>query len=548
MKINKLYNHSFSLQLSFLFIHLIMSCDLFAQTKNPSFDSEEMEELHLCPEKEARLGWPNHEFIENPVSLRIPFENLTEIFSYLGPMEKNHLLRNFFKEKPDEEKERERLHSIDGGNHYVGTWKFFLNALNLSLFRDRIFHKTLLVGRPLEHSADRSKSLLSVEISPYGRFALTHSTDKSVKVYDFFKGKTIFSKGLGEWFQKAVFVGNEITNGEQKPKFIYFSRSFGTGKVMSMENEAYDVSLYSPINSLIVGSFSPKNNYFLNMALNTHKNYSEINAVRFDNKTGIALSEPVLKLNYTLPSDQMLPLEFQQNYFSPDENWVVLSHYGANRERTSELRIWNIENHKSTDWENMNYSIRYKTISYKTEKIKSFHFSPDSKFIFLILENRISKNVDVVDLEEGKIKFSLDHLGLIEDLSFSFDGSMVVSTCNGNTCFVFFTSDGRELHQLQGSYKKITVAKFSPEMNRIVASDEGGGIYLWDVTLREKNLLWQQDMKQSMGIGNIIFTHFAGKGITFCDGDSKKLYYLACKNLGEKTAEAKQKNENENEK
>lgn len=107
-------------------------------------------------------------------------------------------------------------------------------------------------------------------------------------------------------------------------------------------------------------------------------------------------------------------------------------------------------------------------------------FSPDGKRILAGLNDQTAILCDVAT--QKQLRIFAGHDGWVESVSFSADGKKILTGSKGQTVVLWDAETGSKLRVFKSAQPRpIRIALFSPNERFIVASDDGGGIHVWDV-------------------------------------------------------------------
>ena len=296
----------------------------------------------------------------------------------------------------------------------------------------------------------------SVSFSPDGRYALSGSHDRTIRLWEVATGKEL-QQLIGYTSIKSVSFspdGRYILSGDDDKTICLWE--VATGKVLQkFAGHKYGINSYS---------FSSDGQYALTG--------SEIDDIRYENDNTIKLWEvaigkelrqfkslqPVLGCNGGICSV----------CFSPDGQYAMS---GGKREI---IRLWEVATGKELQ--------QFKGHS----NINSIRFSPDGRYAMSGGKDQIIRLWEVVTGRE--LRQFIGHTSWVNSVSFSPDGRYALSGggdderryANDTTIRLWEVATGKELWQFIGHTKSITSVSFSPDSRYALSGSHDKTIRLWE--------------------------------------------------------------------
>ena len=123
--------------------------------------------------------------------------------------------------------------------------------------------------------------------------------------------------------------------------------------------------------------------------------------------------------------------------------------------------------------------------------VTSVSFSPDGS---RIVSGSWDKSVRVWDASSGELMNTLEgHTGWVRSVSFSPDGSRIVSGSDDSSVRVWDASSGELLKVLDGHTSEVTSVSFSPDGSRIVSGSGDNSVRVWDLAAIEYAIMVDED-------------------------------------------------------
>ena len=116
------------------------------------------------------------------------------------------------------------------------------------------------------------------------------------------------------------------------------------------------------------------------------------------------------------------------------------------------------------------------TFGHQRETVKSAAFSPDGSRVVTASGDQTAR---VWDAQSGRLLFTLEHQGEVNDAEFSPDGKRIVTASDDHTAQVWDAGDGHRLVTLEHPDLVLSAA-FSPDGQRIATAGWDGAVRVWD--------------------------------------------------------------------
>lgn len=290
---------------------------------------------------------------------------------------------------------------------------------------------------------NHSNSVNSVEFSPDGKYLITASDDKTVKLFDIASGTELYS-----------FEGHdlEIQHAAFSPDGAYFvSASCDHNlKVWDIETNTEIQHFKGHSNEVWCAVFSPDGKH---IASASHDHTIKI----WNIKQG--------KILHTLygHADAV-----NSATFSPNGKLIV----SASWDKT--VRIWDAET-----------AAQLHNLKGHTEKVLYAVFSPDGK---RIASASADHSIRIWDAETGEeIRVLTEHGSIVNYVAFSHDGTRLVSASDDNTLKIWRAETGDLMLTLYGHADGVLSANFSPDGKQIASASYDQTVRIWDINPMAEN-------------------------------------------------------------
>ena len=317
--------------------------------------------------------------------------------------------------------------------------------------------------------AGHAGPVVSVAFSPDGRFALSGSEDKTLKLWDIKTGKEIRTfRGHGGPVTHVAFTadGKFALSGSLPVSFSsYFNlkNEFAAAGLTwgdAMSEKAWDIASgketsldhVSPVDisrfrQLSHGGKLDLFTYPSNEAQRYKLNDGDVALYDIGNNKVIRIFK-----GHKATVDQMR--------FSPDGK------YAASGSRDKTLRLWDIATGKEigtfghTDW------------------VRCLSFSPDGKSI---ASGGSDRAIKLWDIQTGKVTRTFAGNQQVFSVAFSPDGKKILSGGYDNMLQMWDVATGQEVMTFKGEVAKDSIAIYSPEGKYFLSGGIGVPLKLWDV-------------------------------------------------------------------
>ncbi|HAP67122.1 MAG TPA: hypothetical protein DCQ99_04830 [Nitrospinae bacterium] len=276
--------------------------------------------------------------------------------------------------------------------------------------------------------------------SPDGRYALTGSWDKTLKLWDVSTGKQIkIFKGHKERVMSVTFSpdGRYAMSKGFDGTLLW---DVGTGKEIRAFNKGLSV-----MNSN--AAFSPDGRYVV---------LAELASIGlWDVSTGKKIRE--------LETGFLESGNLTKAAFSPDGRYVISGGY---------LNLWDVSTGK-----------KIRTFPTSPYLVRAVAFSPDGRYAL----GNTNTTLNLWDVETGnEIRTFTGHLGEVFSVAFSPDGKYGLSGSKDGTVKLWDISTGKEIRTFKGHSHWVDSVSFSPDGRYALSGSEDASTRVWDVSIGEQ--------------------------------------------------------------
>ena len=349
------------------------------------------------------------------------------------------------------------------------TLRYNLSQINVVM---RIIYVVFLIICGLSSHLIGQKSILptvkkghvglinSARYSPNGAFILTSSSDRTIKLWDSFSGKELYTfVGHNSWVESADFNkdGNQIFSRAKDRTVKCWNLETGIVNATFREK---GFTLGDPgYNSLknLVFTFNDKN-------VLTIFNANDKKAIRVIKR----------KSGY-----------FKSASFSPDAQFI------STLSNAMDMSFWNLKTG--------NLTFKFKI---KGEGANSFCFHPENSKVIIIDS---TNSLLTIDLLSGKKNIRFQKFeDSITYLSYSPQGEQVITAHEGGVVKLWNPESGQLLHRLDSHTDFISLVKINREHTLALLNTSDETVQLWD--LKSKTMIFQIKSKSKNGFTDFSFS------------------------------------------
>ena len=282
-------------------------------------------------------------------------------------------------------------------------------------------------------------SVNSVALSPDGKFIVSASGDKTIRVWNVESGIEICCLTGHTYSVNSVALSLD-------GKFIVSASGDKTVRVWNVESGIEIHKLEGHTRRVIAAVFSPNEKLIISGSSDKTLRIWDI-----ENRTKAYKLEGHCK-----------PLTSVS--LSPDGKLII----SASHDKT--IRIWNIESGRSI------YKFTKPSYSYSI----FVAFSPNGKLIASVLQD--NKTLCIWNMHKAKEICILEgHIDSISSIAFSPDGKQIASASRDKTVRIWDVKTGKEVYKLEGHADSISSVAFSPDGKQIASASYDKTIRIWDV-------------------------------------------------------------------
>jgi WD40 repeat protein/ankyrin repeat protein/uncharacterized protein YecT (DUF1311 family) len=287
----------------------------------------------------------------------------------------------------------------------------------------------------------------SVAFSPDGRYALSGSSDTTMKLWDIATGKEI------KTFRQDSYELS-VDSVAFSPDGRYALS--GTGSKMKL----WDIATAKEIKTFECDvdkiAFSPDGRYALSAGGvfdHTIKLWDIASGKLIRTFKGHYLESQKRKLNYNITSVA----------YSPD------GHYALSGSNDRSLKLWDIATGKEI-----------RTFKGHMGRITSCVFSPDGRYV---LSGSLDKTMKLWDVATGKeIRIFTGHSDIVTSVAFSPDGRYALSgSSNQHSMKLWDINTGKEIRIFKGHSDIVTSVAYSPDGRYALSGSDDRSLKLWDI-------------------------------------------------------------------
>jgi len=291
-------------------------------------------------------------------------------------------------------------------------------------------------GAPLRSLEGHTGCVSAVAVSPDGRFIVSGSWDRTVEVWDAQSGALLRSLEGHTDSVSAVAVSPD-------GRFIVSGSGDGTVKVWDAQNGELLCSLKGHTDKVNTVTVSPDGRFIVSG--------SEDGTVKvWDAQSGALLRSLE---GHTGPVFDVA--------VSPDGRFII----SGSEDGT--VKVWDAQS-----------GALLRSLEGHTDSVSAVTVSPDGRFI---VSGSWDRTVQVWDAQSGALLRSLEgHTGPVYDVAVSPDGRFIVSGSQDQTVKVWDAQSGALLHSLGGHTNSVSAVAVSPDGRFIVSGSGDGTVKVWD--------------------------------------------------------------------
>jgi WD40 repeat protein len=332
----------------------------------------------------------------------------------------------------------------------------------------------------------------SAKFSPCGKFVLSISLDRSLKIWDVTSGKML--KEFADYRRDNGAKTDEIsTHFSSNGKYLIFARNWErTANVLDLVSGKIILKLEGHTRNILSVQFSPNGEYAATASADdTVKIWEITSGKNIQQLVGHTFGVHTIK-------------------FSPDGKQIITASYDRS------IRIWETSTGKLT-WNRASYS-----------ECKAVQFSPSGKLISVVTS---TNSILFYNADNGKLinEMNFGHKlnfqnNAINSVKFSPDGKSIVMASNNDTVSVWDVYSGKLLQNLIGHSSYVKSAQFSPDGRSIITASGDNTAKVWDL---EKG---EMIVNLSQHRSNVNFAEFSPDGrsvLTVSDDATLKIWDAA---------------------
>jgi len=328
-----------------------------------------------------------------------------------------------------------------------------ISTLFLSILFSNAFADT--ITEPIRTFSGHTRQVQSVAFSPDGRYALSGSGDKTLKLWEINSGTEIRSfNGHTDWISSVTFS----PDGQ-------YALSGSADKVLKMwdVNSGTEIRTFTghtdTVNSV---AFSPDGQYVLSGSSDETLKLWDVNSgaelLPFRGHIDLATS----RIKFWVTSVA----------FSPDGRYAL----SGSGDKT--LKLWDV-----------NSGAEIRTFTGHTDRVKSVAFSPDGQYV-LSSSYYPDKTLKLWNVNSGaEIRTFSGHTGHVNSVAFTPDGQYVLSGSDDRTLRLWDVNSGTEIRTFSGPTLYVNSVAVSPDGRYVLSGSNDKMLRLWDTGLVTTRLI-----------------------------------------------------------
>lgn len=386
------------------------------------------------------------------------------------------------------------------------------------------------IGKPFVQLGHVGSAINAVAFSPGGRFFLSASDDKNIKLWDISSGKEIRTySGHDDFVNSVVFSPDgrfflsgsdtgmklwQVSTGEMTHEFpgdlmnsLFFSAD-GKFLFSGAGGETISINKWDAATGKESGTVSGHTKFSTPLAFSPDGQYvisapdPELFSVIEQGQRVLTSGGATMSLLEVSTGREIRSFVGHTDYvhsavFTPD------GHFLASSGNDMTLRLWDVstgeEIRKFSDQSNLADAMEYafdqlsmelesemdNSVEMKGEDIRYKHsattldFSPDGHY----LVSGGNKKVRLWDVSTGeKIRELSDHSGRVNSVGFSPDGLFILSGGDDSRLKLWKVYNGKEVQEYSGDSARLSSMSFSPDGHQLISGSDDKSLRLWDVT------------------------------------------------------------------
>jgi WD40 repeat protein len=331
-----------------------------------------------------------------------------------------------------------------------------------------------------------SQNVESVAFSPDGRYALSGSFDKTMKLWEVSSGREIRTfQGHTESISSVAFSPDG--------RYALSGSSDKTLKLWEVSSGREIRTFQGHTDSVISVAFSPDGRYALSGSSDNTMKLWEVSSGR-EIRTFQGHTRPV-----------------SSEAFSPDGRYALSGGWD------NTMKLWEVSSGREIS-----------TFQGHTIGVNSVAFSPDGRYA---LSGSFDKTMKLWEVSSGReIRTFQGHTVRGSSVAFSPDGRYALSGSVDCTMKLWEVSSGREIRTFQGHTESISSVAFSPNGKYALSGSSDKTMRLWEVSNGREIRIFQGHAGSLYGVSSVAFSPDGKYALSGSDDKTLKLWELASGN------------------